>query len=106
MIISHALSKSEEIPLDIEVDSIHAHIDRDELQCMTPSDATLGRCGMLSALDGQQVSKIYLRISDRTGHAERKLGISNGVIFKGRQVLIPESMRSDILYQLHQGTWV
>ena len=32
-----------------------------------------------------------------------ELGMSNGVIFKGRQILIPESMRHDILQQLHIG---
>ncbi|XP_014676436.1 PREDICTED: uncharacterized protein K02A2.6-like [Priapulus caudatus] len=32
-----------------------------------------------------------------------KLGMSNGVIFKGRQVIVPQSMRTDILQQLHSG---
>ena len=29
------------------------------------------------------------------------IGISDGVIFKGKQVIIPDAMRSDILHQLH-----
>ncbi|XP_014663369.1 PREDICTED: uncharacterized protein K02A2.6-like [Priapulus caudatus] len=32
-----------------------------------------------------------------------ELGMSNGVIFKGRQVIVPQSMRTDILQQLHSG---
>ena len=32
-----------------------------------------------------------------------ELGIEDGILFKGKQVLIPESMRGDILKQLHQG---
>ena len=41
----------------------------------------------------------------RSGHTEMnlELGIEDGVIFKGKQVLIPECMRRDILQQLHQG---
>ena len=32
-----------------------------------------------------------------------KLAVENGVIFKRTQVFIPESLRSDILAQLHEG---
>jgi len=32
-----------------------------------------------------------------------ELGIAGGVIFKGRQVIIPEALQADILLQLHQG---
>ena len=32
-----------------------------------------------------------------------ELGMSGGVLFKGRQVIIPQSMRQDILQQLHKG---
>ena len=32
-----------------------------------------------------------------------KLDLSSGVLFKGRQVIIPDSMRHDILNQLHVG---
>lgn len=32
-----------------------------------------------------------------------EIGISNGVIFKGKRVVVPESLRQDIKDQLHQG---
>ena len=32
-----------------------------------------------------------------------ELGIEDGILFKGKQLLTPESMRGDILKQLHQG---
>ena len=31
------------------------------------------------------------------------LGMENGVIFKGKQVVVPEPLQKDILYQLHEG---
>ena len=32
-----------------------------------------------------------------------EIGVSNGVLFKGNQVIIPTELRQDILNQLHQG---
>ena len=32
-----------------------------------------------------------------------EIGVSTGVMFKGRQVIVPENMRPDILEQLHHG---
>ena len=32
-----------------------------------------------------------------------ELAIEAGVVFKGRQILIPQTMQNDILHQLHQG---
>ena len=32
-----------------------------------------------------------------------ELAVEDGIIFKGKQVLIPESLRADILAQLHQS---
>ena len=32
-----------------------------------------------------------------------EIGISDGVIFKGKQVIIPDAMRSDILHQLNEA---
>ena len=32
-----------------------------------------------------------------------EIGISGGVIFKGKQVIIPDALRSDILHQLHEA---
>ena len=32
-----------------------------------------------------------------------ELGVANGIIYKGHQIIIPENMREDILNQLHEG---
>ena len=32
-----------------------------------------------------------------------KIDISDGLIFKGKQIIIPDVLRSDIMYQLHEA---
>ena len=115
LIISDALSrlpnpnKCEEIPLDIGVNSIHIDLvnfgsaKQDELQRETPNDAALRALWQIVGT-GWPASIQDLPTDLRPYWACRdELGISNGVIFKGRQVVIPVKMRDDILCQLHQG---
>ena len=123
MIIADVLSrlanpeKNAEIPLDVTVDDIMLDVD-DENACsielinvstneriqpreMSTADHTL--CSLQRVVYSGRPDTIkdlpkYIRIYWAYRY---EIGISDGVIFKGKQVIIPDAMRSDILHQLH-----
>ena len=126
MVLADALSRlpnpqnTNEIPLDVGVDYVEIDdngtpteiaIDlvnfgsskQEELRRETANDTTLhavkqtvqeGWPGSMSDLPAEV--RPYWSFRD-------EIGISDGVLFKGRQVLMPTSMRGDILNQLHQA---
>jgi len=122
MILSDTLSrlpnraKTDEIPLDLQVDSItlddlevpqnialvnFGATRQDELQRETVNDPTLSTVKQLivsgwpdSIKEVPETARPYWTFRD-------ELGVSCGVLFKGRQVVIPETMRKYILDQLH-----
>ena len=123
MIIADVLSrlpnpeKNADIPLDVTVDYIVLDVDdenacsidlinfsinkRLQLREMSTADHTL--CALQRVVYSRWPDTIkdlpkYLR-PYRSFRDE--IGISDGVIFKGKQVIIPDAMRSDILHQLH-----
>ena len=89
---------------DIELDLIHFSITK-QLQLREETR----KCPTLNAL----AEVIYQGWPERIHqlpvclrqywHFRDALGIEDGIIFKGKQVLIPDSMQSDILSQLHIG---
>ena len=122
MIISDTLSrmpnpnKTEDVQVDINVEEICADIDdssidliffgqkkREELQQETWRDPTL-RSLLQVVTNGWPDTIREVPTEVRTFWPYRdEIGVSNGVLFKGNQVIIPTELRQDILNQLHQG---
>ena len=115
MVVSDTLSllpnptNTAEVELDMRVDEVSFNlINFSQKNQQTLRDETR-KCPMLSALSkvifqGWPEKMRNLPRGLRSFWSYRdELGIEDGVIFKGKQVLIPESMRPDILRQLHQG---
>ena len=117
MIISDALSrmpnpdKNQDVQLDVNVEEINSHIDliffaqkkRDELQHETSRDPTL-RALWKVVTNGWPDTIKEVPTEVRTFWPYRdEIGVSNGVLFKGNQVIIPTELRQNILNQLHQG---
>ena len=124
MIIADVLSrlpnpeKNVEIPLDVTVDYITLDVD-DENACSI---------GMINFSINRRVQLRETTTADPTQRALQRvfysgwpdtrkdlpkdlrpyksyrdeIGISDGVIFKGKKVIIPDALRSDILHQLHE----
>ena len=115
MIIADVLSilpnpeKNAEIPLDVTVDDIMLDVD-DETACsidmihfMSTADPTL-RALQRVVYSGWPDTIKDLPKDLRPYWAYRdEIGISDGVIFNGKQVIIPGALRSDILPQLHEA---
>ena len=124
MVLADALSRLpnphnvEEIALDIGVGEITiddieetVNIDlvnfgsnkQEALKIETGKDPTLRALWQI-VIHGWPDSILELPTAIRPYWSFREeIGISSGVIFKGRQVIIPEQMRPDILEQLHYG---
>ena len=109
--------KNADIPLDVTVDDIVLDVDdenacsidlinvsinkRVQLREMSTADHIL--CALQRVVySGWQDTIRDLPKDLRPYWSYRDdIGISDGVIFKGKQVIIPDAMRSDILHQLH-----
>jgi len=115
MVLSDTLSrlpnpqKNEEIPLDLHVDCVrielihHGADKHEELRTNTLADPVLVKLSTIihtgwpaHLKDLPEELRPYWSFRDQ-------LGIMDGIIFKGRQVIIPPSLREDILKQLHEG---
>ena len=125
MIIADVLSrlpnpeKNDEIPLDVTVDDIMLEVDdenacsidlinfsinkRMQLREMSTADHTL--CALQRVVYSGWPDTIKDLPKDLRPYWSYRdeIGISDGVIFKGKQVIIPDAMRSDILHQLHEA---
>ena len=118
MIIADVLSrlpnpeKNDEIPLDVTVDDIMLEVDdenacsinkRMQLREMSTADHTL--CALQRVVYSGWPDTIKDLPKDLRPYWSYRdeIGISDGVIFKGKQVIIPDAMRSDILHQLREA---
>ena len=117
MILADTLSRApnpmnnEEIPLDTCIDDIIIEVDlmhfskekRAELREETVKDNTLYHLSKLIH-EGwpDNIQDIPREVRDHWSYRD-ELAMENGIIFKGQQVVIPPSMRKDILSQLHMA---
>ena len=105
--------KTEDVPIDLHIDEALLVQDTDDdlacfsntkqvqLQKETSRDPTMKLLSR-TIQDGWPDEIRQVPNSLRTFWSYRdELGIVNGIIFKGRQVVVPESLREDILEQLH-----
>ena len=105
------------IPTDLTVESVYTEIEdvlnidlmsfgqskREELQKETASDPVLRALWQL-VTSGWPDSIQEVPTALRTFWPYRdELGVAHGVLFKGRQVVIPSTLQDDILNQLHVG---
>ena len=115
MVISDSLSRlpnpedAEPISLDIRVDSIELDLISFTAEKQAQLRAETRKCPTLNMLSeiiyqGWPDTIQELPSAIRSFWSFRDtLGIEDGILFKGFQVIIPESMRRDILNQLHVG---
>ena len=124
MVLADTLSRlpnpynNSDIPLDITVDEIssddiddHHHMDLinfstakcDQLRESTSTDTTLrGLQQIVYQGWPDKISDLPQELRPYWSYRD-EIGMSNGVLFKGRQVIIPEALRQDILNQLHES---
>lgn len=104
-------SKTEEIPLDHRVDQVQVQMDllnfsparQDNIREETLRDTTLKTLSQVIFTGWpDDIKALPTCIRDFWGYRD-ELAIENGIVFKGRQVLIPETVRPEILKQLHVG---
>ena len=123
MILSDTLSRlpnpkeGRDIPLDITVETIMADVEdshnldliffgqnkRDQLQKETANDPVL-RSLWQTVTQGwpETIKELPTPLRQFWSYRE-EIGVSDGVIFKGSQVIIPKTLQEDILRQLHLG---
>ena len=123
MVISDTLSrlpnpsKRQDVPLDLQVDESYLDVEdyhgvdmtsfeepkEKQLQDETSRDPVL-KVLWKTVVTGWPETIKDLPTSIREFWPFRdEIGISNGVLFKGTRVIIPETIREDIKTQLHQG---
>ncbi|XP_054759959.2 uncharacterized protein K02A2.6-like [Lytechinus pictus] len=123
MILSDTLSRlsnpkeARDVPLDVRVESICSEAEdshqidliyfgqhkRTELQRETANDPVLRSLWQI-VNQGWSETIQELPTSLRQFWSYRdEIGVSHGVLFKGSQVIIPKTLRNDILRQLHLG---
>ncbi|XP_038062402.1 uncharacterized protein K02A2.6-like [Patiria miniata] len=111
MTLSDALSrlpnptKSDDIPLDAMcMDLVHfGQSKQEQLQRETARDPVLSAlCQIIYSGWPDSVKELPRDLQVYWPYRD-ELGISWGIIFKGRQVIIPDSLQTDILQQLHTG---
>ena len=121
MIIADALSrlpnpdKKEDIPLDVGIGEIQSlaniHIDlvnfgvkkQSEIQQETARDTILQALAEIIKEGWPDNIKEVPKDLRCFWSYREELGMAHAIIFKGKQVLIPETLREDILTQLHEG---
>ena len=123
MVLSDTLSRlpnpkeARDIPLDVRVESICSEVEdsheidliffgqhkRAELQTETSNDPVLRSLWQI-VTQGWPENLHELPTPLRQFWSYRdEIGVSHGVLFKGSQVIIPTTLREDILTQLHLG---
>lgn len=121
MVLSDTLSRlpnpsmKDDVPLDICVEGIsldiedNAHIDlvhfgssrREALKIETMGDPTLRELAQVVNTGWpDHIKELPTNLRPYWSYRD-ELGVSSGVLFKGRQVLVPETQRRIILEQLH-----
>ena len=116
MIVADILSRlpnpenNAEIPLDVTVDDIVLDVDDENACSIDLIYFSINKRVQLREMCALQ-RIVYSGWPDTIKDLPKDLrpywsyrdeiGISDGVIFKGKQVIIPDAMRSDILHQLH-----
>ena len=102
--IAESLDVGDDSQPTINIDLVNFGVRKqEELQTETPRDPILRQVWQ-TIITGWPDSMKELPTDIRPYWAFRdELGISNSTVFKGRQVLIPEALRPDVLQQLHQG---
>ena len=115
MVLSDTLSRlpnpkeRSEIQLDVRVDGISIDLINFSLEKQVELRKETLRSPVLSALAEVVYQGWPERMSDlptdlRSYWSYRDtIGINNGILFKGKQVVVPEVMQEDILHQLHRG---
>ena len=115
MVLSDTLSRlpnpsnTVDVTLDVKVEYIHVDLvnfgneKRDALQKETANDPICMKiCGIIHTGWPDTIKELPQEFRPFWAYRD-ELGMANGVLFKGRQVLIPETLREDILKQLHIG---
>ena len=111
--------KNAEIPLDVTVDVIVLDVDvetacridmihfsinkRLQFREMSTADHTLRALERIVYSGWPDTIKDPPKDLRPYWFYRDEIGISDGVIFKGKQVIISDAMRSDILHQLHEA---
>jgi transposase InsO family protein len=115
MVLSDTLSrlpnpyKKEDVDLDHHVDNISIDLvnfgsnKQEALQTETSRDPVLRELQQIIVTGWPETIKEVPMDIRPYWSIRDELGVSHGVIFKGRQVLVPEPIRADILQQLHQS---
>ena len=115
MIISDTLSRlpnphdADTVELDMRVDDISLDLINFSDEKKELLQAETRKCPTLNALieviyQGwpNNIKELPCALRQYWNYRDT-LGIENGVIFKGKQVVIPESLQKDLLIQLHEG---
>ena len=115
MVLSDTLSRlpnpnnKSEVKLDLRVDGISFDLISFSPGKQVELRRETQRCPVLNAL----AEVVYRGWPERIGDLPTDLrvfwsyrdviGLDDGVLFKGRQIIVPESMQGDIISQLHRG---
>ena len=121
MIISDNLSRlpdatqKGDVPLDLQIAHVEEHEDdhielvdlinfgsqkREDIQNQDPTLRALR--DIISVGWPQKITEVPTELRPYWSFRD-EMGIADGIIFKGEQVLIPPCIRTDILSQLHVG---
>ena len=100
----------DDITLDVDdenacsIDMIHVSINkRVQIREMSTADPTLRALQRLVYSGWPDTIKNLQKDVRPYWSYRDEIGISDGVMFKGKQVIIPDALRSDILHQLHKA---
>ena len=115
MVISDTLSRlpnpmaNEAVDLDIRVDDIELDLINFSPAKQEQLRTETRKCAVMNALSEviyqgwpENIKQLPSAIQPFWSYRDT-LGIEDGIIFKGRQVLIPHAIQEDILQQLHEG---
>lgn len=115
MVLSDTLSRlpnpadNGDVPLDVQVENIQLDLmnfgqrKQDAIQEETTKDPILRALSQVIYEGWPSNIKQLPQDLREFWCCRDELGIASGAVFKGRQVVIPESLRDDILRQLHIG---
>ena len=95
-----------QLNLPCHVDNIHIDLmnfSQDKIKANTASDPTL-RILSQASFEGwpDEIKSVDTRVREYW-HYRDELALQDGIIFKGRRVVIPRNIQEDILAQLHYG---
>ena len=112
MVLSDTLSRlpnpsdNEDVPLDVQVKNVQLDLmnfGQSAIQEETTKDPSLRALSQIIYKGWPNNIKELPQDLREYWCCRDELGIASGAIFKGRQVVIPQSLREDILAQLHIG---